>query len=52
MKYIARVEIGSVLEEVEFTTDENPVEYLWRTYGVSAYIESLRAVEKVVPKGD
>lgn len=49
IQYKASVQYGPGLEEVEFETDGNPVQYLWEHYGMSSYIAS---VLEVTPKGE
>lgn len=41
-RYIAEVEIDGKLEEVEFITNGNPLDYLWQRYGLSTYIASVQ----------
>ena len=45
MRYIAQIDLAGELTEIEFETDENPIEYIWGQYGISTYIASLREIE-------
>ena len=42
--YSAEIEIGGELTTLEFTTDINPIEYLWGRYGMDSYIASLTEI--------
>lgn len=46
-KYISSVELDNKLEEIEFETKDNPIEYLWQRYGMSCYIEYVKLKEDV-----
>ena len=44
-KYIATLMLENQLQEIEFSTDMQPVEYLWQHYGISTYIEKFEEVK-------
>lgn len=41
MNYIAYIILNNERTKIEFSTDGNPIEYLWTKYGMDTYIESL-----------
>lgn len=47
--YTAYIILNNERTKVEFSTDGNPIEYLWTKYGMDTYIESF---EKIKEEGD
>lgn len=43
-RYIASIEVNNKLETIVFETDGNQVEYLWKRYGMSTFIEYVDEV--------
>ena len=43
--YKSHVLINNELQEIKFSTADNPVEYLWTLYGMSTYIADLEVVQ-------
>ena len=47
--YIAYIILNNERTKIEFSTEGNPIEYLWTKYGMDTYIESL---EEIKEEGD
>lgn len=47
--YTAFIILNTERTKVEFSTDGNPIEYLWTKYGMDTYIECF---EEIKEEGD
>lgn len=44
--YTAYIILNTERTKVEFSTDGNPIEYLWTKYGMDTYIESFKEIKE------